>query len=108
MPSYRKLRVGDRIRLVAVPSNDVLQTERELARGLEDAGWTADTLELIIKRRRILTISSIDEYGYPWFECRLRRPDGALEHHSMAIMDDHSWKLHENISSNRHRYDSNL
>ena len=91
MPDRMKLRVGDRIRLLAVPAADVLQREREIRDGLDDAGWTADTIERILVQQPIVTISSIDEYGLLWFEVELTQDDGEIAHHSMAIMDDDSW-----------------
>jgi len=91
LPDRTKLRVGDRIRLLAVPSADLSQREREIRDGLEDAGWTADTIERILAQQPIVTISSIDEYGSPWFEVELTENDGQIAHHSIAIMDDDSW-----------------
>ena len=38
-----------------------------------------------------MTISSIDEHGYPWFEYDLQSAGGRTEHHSLAIVDDESW-----------------
>jgi hypothetical protein len=49
MPDHTALKVGDRIRLVTVPEADLQQRERELREGAQDAGWTADTIERIIK-----------------------------------------------------------
>jgi len=92
MPDRRALKVGDRIRLVTVPEADLEQRERELRESAEDAGWTADTIERIIKQDPIVTISRIDEYGLPWFDYELRREDGTSEYHSLAIMEDDSWE----------------
>jgi hypothetical protein len=93
MPDRTLLKVGDRIRLLRVPKLDLEQREREVREGLEDAGWTADTIERMIAQDPVVTISSIDEHGLPWFEYELRRQNGEVEHHSMAIMDDESWCL---------------
>jgi hypothetical protein len=75
-----------------VPKGDLEQRERERREGLEDAGWTADTIERILAQDPVVTISSIDEYGYPWFEYHLRVGDGGVEHHLLAIMEDESWE----------------
>lgn len=91
MPDRTTLKIGDRIRLLRVPQGDVDQRERELHEGLEDAGWTADTIERIIAQDPVVTISSIDEYGLPWFDYGLKSSNGEVEHHSLAIMEDESW-----------------
>ena len=38
-----------------------------------------------------MVIARVDEYGAPWFDYELRRPDGTTEFHSLAIMEDESW-----------------
>lgn len=91
MPDRTQLKIGDRIRLLRVPQGDLEQRERELREGTEDAGWTADTIERIIAQYPVVTISSIDEYGYPWFEYELKSASGEIEYHSLAIMEDESW-----------------
>ena len=63
---------------------------RELPEGAEGAGWTADTIERIIAQDPVVTISSIDEYGLPWFEYQLKSATGEIEEHSLAIMEDDS------------------
>jgi hypothetical protein len=40
MPDRTRLRVGDRIRVIAVPDFDLAQREREIQERLEDAGST--------------------------------------------------------------------
>ena len=81
------------IRLLSVPQGDIEQRERELREGADDAGWTADTIERIIAQDPVVTISSIDEYGLPWFEYRLKSASGEIEHHSLAVMEDESWRM---------------
>ncbi len=92
MPDRTKLRVGDRIRLLSVPTADLAQRERELRDGLADAGSTADTIERIVTQQPVVTISHIDEYGSPWFDVELVRRDGDIARHSIAVMDDDSWR----------------
>lgn len=93
MPDRTKLRIGDRIRLLAVPKCDLDQRLREINAGTEDAGWTADTIEQILRQDPVVTISSIDEYGKPWFEYQLRSQDGEVAEHSIAIIEDDSWEF---------------
>ena len=91
MPDRTNLKIGDRIRLLRVPQGDLDQRERELRVGAENAGWTADTIERIIAQDPVVTISSIDEYGMPWFACELRSATGEEEEHWLAVMEDESW-----------------
>jgi hypothetical protein len=93
MPDFKTLKVGDRVRLLNVPDHDLAQRERELREGVAEAGWTADSIERIIDQDPIVTISQVDEYGFPWFECELVREDGTVEFHSLNISDDDSWEL---------------
>src|SRR4051795_5133802 len=86
MPDRTKLKIGDRIRLLRVPQADVEQREREQRERVEDAGWTADTIERIIAQDPVVTISSIDEYGLPWFEYQLKSATGEIEEHSLGII----------------------
>ena len=91
MPDRTKLKIGDRIRLLRVPQGDIEQRERERREGADHAGWTADTIERIIAQDPVVTISSIDERGLPWFDYELTSRGGEIEHHSLAIMEDESW-----------------
>lgn len=93
MPDRKKLKIGDRIRLLRVPQLDLEQRERELRDKVEHAGWTANTIERIIAQDPVVTISEIDEFGSPWFEYWLKDDDGEIEHHSLAMMEDESWGM---------------
>lgn len=93
MPDRTNLKIGDRIRLLRVPAADVAQRQRELRERADAAGWTADTIERIIAQDPVVTISSIDEYGRPWFDYELKSDDRQVEYHSIAIMEDESWCL---------------
>lgn len=93
MPDRTTLRIGDRIRLLRVPDGDLQQRERERRDGVEEAGWTADTIEAILRQDPVVTISEIDEYGNPWFEYHLEAAVGDVHHHFIAIMEDGSWGL---------------
>ena len=90
--SYRtKLKIGDRIRLLQVSRGDLAQRERERREGTDDAGWTADTIERIIAQDPVVTISSVNEHGLPWFEYEMKSANGETEHYAIAIMDDEPW-----------------
>ena len=90
MPDPRKLKPGDKIRLLVVPDADLEQRRCEIEKVLSDAGWTASTIENILAQDPIVTIDRIDEYGFPWFDYNLNGADG-VEEHSLAISDDYSW-----------------
>ena len=92
MPDHRKLKIGDKIRILSVPKADIKQRKREIAEGQEMAGWTANTIELIIAQTPIVEIDTITEFGQAWFTCEIR-VNGELETHEMAIVDDESWEM---------------
>ena len=94
MPDWKTLRPGDTIRILRVPQADLDQRERELReRKVEDPGMTANAIERLIETDPVVTIDRIDEYGFPWFDCKLRDELGREEQHSLAIYDDESWEL---------------
>ena len=92
MPDPRSLTVGDRIRILRVPDNDLQQRERELAEETEMAGWTADSIERIIDQSPIVKITRIDEYGCAWYDALIVGPDGTEEKHSLIVYDDDTWE----------------
>jgi len=92
MPDRSQLRPGDRIRLLAVPKADLLQREQEIRDAAPYAGWTADTIERILAQDPVVVIARVDEYGQPWFDYDLETESGAIEEHTIAIMDDESWE----------------
>jgi hypothetical protein len=89
---WRKLKVGDKVRLLCVPEADLKQREHEVASGAEMAGWTADTIERILSIDPVVTIDEVDEYGMPWFSYELTADDGIIEYHSLGITDNDSWE----------------
>jgi len=93
MPDWRKLKPGDRIRLLTVPLSDLKQRAHELSVGAEMAGSTADTLERIIASDPIIIIVHVDEYGAPWFRRKLVADDGTVEYHSLTVTDEDSWEF---------------
>ena len=92
MPSHKALRVGDRIRLLAVPACDLAQRQREIEMKAEMAGWTADTIERILKADPVVTISRICEYGHPWFDYSFNDDPDNPDEHTLTILDDESWE----------------
>lgn len=93
MPDPKFLTVGDRIRILKVPEPDLLQREREIASGVESAGWTADSIERIIAQTPVVQISRIDEYGCVWCDTSIVGDDGMEEAHSLIVYNGDSWEL---------------
>lgn len=92
MPDRKKLKIGDKIRILSVPESDIKQRRIEIAEGKDNPGWTADIIELIISQNPIVKIDEIDDFGQPWFSCDLM-VNGKPEQHTLAIMEDSSWEL---------------
>jgi len=92
MPDHKNLKIGDQIRILRVPKGDLAQKEREIAKGIDDAGWTADTIALIIAQCPIVTIDNIDDFGLAWFTCTIL-VKGQREVHRLAVMEDESWEI---------------
>ena len=82
-PGPFALRVGDRIRIVAVPKGDLWALESG-ATYLEE---TVRVLKWMVGKE--YTIAWIDDDGKPWVDVEYPDPEGA--EHSMAIMDSESW-----------------
>jgi len=91
-PDPKTLKIGDRIRILGVPENDVDQRATEIASGTEMAGWTADSIERIIAQTPVVQISEIDEYGCVWYETTIIGSDGTEESHSLIVYDDDTWE----------------
>jgi len=95
MPDRSILKIGDTIRLLNVPKGDVQQRKQEIAKGIENPGWTANILELIIAQQPIVEIDTITEFGQSWFTATISF-NGQLEEHNLAIIDNESWEFHKN------------
>lgn len=80
---WRKLRVGDRIRIVRLPSGVD-------APGYQFPACTRRLYERLIERGRPLRISWIDEWKHPWIECQFKHSDGVWHSHILSV-DDDSW-----------------
>jgi hypothetical protein len=72
---WRRLRVGDRIRLVK----------------LDFLNWhtlhieTKQAYKYLLKRRRPLTVYTVDSDGLPWIQFRFRGSRGRLRHDFLAV-----------------------
>ena len=78
---WRQLRVGERIRIVHMPS--------DFARpGYFVHRSTRRIYRRLIDRRRSVRIHRIDEYNMPWIHCQCRRKDGRIEYHYLLINHD--------------------
>lgn len=78
MEMWRELKVGDQVRLVAIPP--------EFLR--EGYGIHKETMRLykkLLARRRPLRVFQICDWGLPWIRCRFQRKNGQWEWHSLAI-----------------------
>ena len=81
---WRKLRVGDRVRIVSV--HPVEQQRYEQGGG----DFTVRVLRRLVKKRSIRTIAWIDDLGYPWFNYSFRHR-GKMEDHSMSLGEGDWW-----------------
>ncbi len=81
-----KLRKGDRIVITGVPGEGIpnYTIHRETVR----------VYKKLTARRRSVRIGWIDEYGQPWYLCKLKRKNGEYEWHTLAVMDgDTNWRM---------------
>jgi hypothetical protein len=78
---WRRLRVDDRVRLVHMPtefSRPRYQIHRDTLRAYRR----------LIERRWPLRVCKIDDWKLPWVQFQLRRKDGRIEYHSLAVNHD--------------------
>ena len=92
MPDPRALKLGDRIRIIAIPTGDAAQAADAMRRGDPLFQWTMRILQRLADRKDIVRIDAIDEYGQPWFSYQFRNKRGAWEHHTLVVMDADSWE----------------
>lgn len=81
--SLRKLKVGDRVRIIRLPP--IWNT----------AGYvvplsTRRVFDQLFNRGRPVRVREVDERGDAWISCRLRGKDGRIVHHSITL-DDGCW-----------------
>lgn len=73
------LKIGDKIRIVSIPSGYLHKDTRE-------------TYKKLIERNRSVRISSIDEFGQFWYNCRFKNENGNWIHHSLSVIKtDNNW-----------------
>ncbi|MCA8942913.1 MAG: hypothetical protein KDB80_10175 [Planctomycetes bacterium] len=84
MPDPRQLRVGDRIRFVALP-------DEWSAPGYFVHDESREFLQALIDRGRPSRVRRIDDDGIPWIEARLRADDGTIVHHDWGIREASGW-----------------
>ena len=78
------LKIGDKIRITGLPSviQGILPNE------------TKRVWEKLAKRGRYVVISSIDDFGQPWYNCRFKKRDGTWEHHFLSVGEgEDNWTL---------------
>lgn len=78
---WRRLRLGDRVRLVHLPNEF----------SGDDYTLLPDTLAAyrkLIANQEMLTVSKLDEGGYPWVEFTIVAEDGVTEFHSLMLNHD--------------------
>jgi hypothetical protein len=76
---WRMLKVGDRVRMVELPTPS--GTFREWPLHAD----TRRAYRYLLRRTTPLVVCEIDEYGCPWVQFRLRGRNGRMEHHSMML-----------------------
>jgi hypothetical protein len=76
---WTTLKVGDRVRMVEIPTPS--GTFRDWFLHAE----TRRAYRYLLKRRSPLVVWKLDEYGYPWVRFRFRGKAGRMEHHSMML-----------------------
>lgn len=85
MEAWRELKVGDRVRIVRLPSDFSVPGHRVDEELVNYYGY-------LIDRSEVHRIVFIDEWGKPWIEYDYRSADGEFQsQHSLALNDD-SWE----------------
>lgn len=85
-PDWRKLKTGDRIRIVKIPS---MFAEAHYLNGEWEE--TFSLYRQLITNEEVLSISEIDEDGRPWIQYESIDEGGATISHALAV-DDDSWE----------------
>lgn len=88
---WRDLRVGDRIRLVAMP-NEFAQPDYLLDL------CTRRVYERLIERRRSVRVYRIDDWGLPWVRCNFREEDGCWGYHTLVFNHDGWVRVRRSLS----------
>ncbi len=100
MPDPKLWIVGDRIRILRVPEDDLRRRVQDIETGSALPGITADSIERIIHQAPVVPICRVDEDGYVWYETTIIGADGIEEQHSLIVYDDETWEeIDKSISS---------
>jgi hypothetical protein len=75
---WRELRIGDRIRIVEIPSEF-------FQKGYLIHPCSLRAYQKLTSRGRSLRVARIDAWGVPWVDFRFKRRDGKWEWHSLAV-----------------------
>jgi hypothetical protein len=86
MPDPKSLKVGDRVRFVAIPAEWSQP-------GFAVHAFDRSFMKQMIRRTWPSRVYEIDEYGQPWISARIREKDGKLHFHSWAIFESTGWRL---------------
>lgn len=78
---WHSLRVGDRVLVVHYPCEF---SDHDYTMHDE----TRDAYRQLIESRQLLTVSRIDDDGYPWVEFEITGKNGRLEYHSLILNHD--------------------
>ncbi|WP_146602042.1 hypothetical protein [Novipirellula aureliae] len=94
-PSWKDLKIGDRIRIVKIPS---VFAESHYHNG--DWDETFALYRDLILRNMVVTVCEIDGAGRPWIEFDSLDADGNIASNSLAV-DDDSWVFAETNQTGR-------
>ncbi len=84
MPDPRELKVGDRVRFVALP-------EEWATPGATVPPESRAFMKAMLKRRTPSVVFEIDEYGIPWIRARIAHA-GRYQQHTWAISEHTGWR----------------
>jgi hypothetical protein len=85
VPDPSTLKVGDRVRFIALPE-EWRRPEHTLAK--EELAF----MKTMLRRRSPSRVLEIDEYGVPWIAARIRRR-GRCEYRTWGIIESTGWRV---------------
>ena len=81
MDVWRRLKVGDRVRLVEMPPEF-------FGEGYYVHRDTMRVYKMLVARGRSVRVFKIDAWESPWIRCGFRRSSGKMEWHDLSINHD--------------------